>query len=321
METSRKYNIDNIRAILIFLVVFGHLLETVELPLKSFIYSGIYVFHMPAFAFVSGMCHKKTTGEKLLLKYLFPYLLFQVIYVLFENKIMHNSFEMQFSMPFWILWYLVALICWNVFAEALRFKSLKRMGVVLALLTITSLLAGFDDTIGFYLSISRTIVFFPFYYAGFYYGQAENKIAVGTETEMMKKYLSLFLVACSIVVVFAKRNIIEIIWLQSTTSYSIGNYSVWIRGLIFVGAIVWIFFLLEWIKDKKYPVLTQVGQNTYLIFVLHGFCVKGLSLVKWNRYIRMPLLLCLGIAFVIVLGLNYLSIGIKKIYKQHSGVK
>lgn len=60
METSRKYNIDNIRAILIFLVVFGHLLETVDFPLKSLIYSGIYVFHMPAFAFISGMCHKKS---------------------------------------------------------------------------------------------------------------------------------------------------------------------------------------------------------------------------------------------------------------------
>lgn len=244
-----------------------------------------------------------------------------MIYVWFENRIMHNSFEMQFSMPFWILWYLVALICWNVFSEALRFKSLKRMGLVLALLTITSLLAGFDDTIGFYLSISRTIVFFPFYYAGFFYRQAEKKIDVGTNTKLMKKYLSLFLVICSIVVVFAKRNIIDTIWLQSTTSYLNGNYSVWIRGIIFIGAIVWIFFLLEWIKDKEYPVLTQVGQNTYLIFVLHGLCVKGLSLVQWNRYLRLPGILCLCVAFVIVLGLNYLSIVLKKIYKQHSNVK
>lgn len=321
METSRKYNIDNIRAILIFLVVFGHLLETVDFPLKSFIYSAIYVFHMPAFAFISGMCHIKFTGEKLLLKYLCPYFLFQIIYVLFENRIMHNSFEMQFSMPFWILWYLVALICWNVFTEALRFKSLKRIGGVLVLLTITSLLAGFDDTIGFYLSISRTIVFFPFYYAGFFYRQAENKIDVGTNTKLMKKYLSLFLVVCCVAIVFVKRNMIDTIWLQSTTSYSNGNYSVWIRGVIFVGATVWIFFLLEWVENKKYPVLTKIGQNTYLIFVLHGFCVKGLSLVQWNRYLKMPGILCLGVALVIVLGLNYMSIGIKKIYMQYSNVK
>lgn len=316
MKTSRKYYIDNIRAILIFLVVLGHLFETVDFPLKSFFYNGIYIFHIPAFAFISGMCHKKFTGEKILLKFFLPYLFFQIVYVLFENKVMYNSFEMQFAMPFWILWYLIALFCWNVFSEALSFKNLKRMGLMLIFLICISLLAGYDDTIGFYLSISRTIVFFPFYYAGIIFIQVKNDMRCGSENKFLKKGISLLLIICCSVVIFVKRSEIESIWLQGTTSYSNGNYNIWIRGMLFIGAIIWILFLLEWVKNKEYPVMTRVGQNTYLIFLLHGFFVRGLSLVQWSEYLKNPVLACFIMAVGIVLGLGYASAGLKKIKEQ-----
>lgn len=313
MEISRKFNIDNIRAILIFLVVLGHLIEIVNFPLKSFIYSEIYLFHMPAFVFVSGMCHKKLTGEKLLRRYFLPYLFFQIIYVWVENTVIHNSFPVQFAMPFWILWYLVALICWNVSAEALSFKNEKRMCLMLVLLIGIALIAGYDDSIGFYLSMSRTIVFFPFYYAGVIFKQIRNQQDVSKNVQGIIKPLSLLLILCCVVIVFIKKESINTIWLQSTASYANGDYNAGIRGIVFVGAAIWIIFLIEWVKDKEYPILTLIGQNTYLIFILHGFCIKALSLLQWNNYLKLPFLSCLVASVVIVFGIGYLSFILKRI--------
>ena len=48
----RNYRMDNIRCILIFLVVFGHMLTWI--PKADTPYRIIYLFHMPAFLFLTG---------------------------------------------------------------------------------------------------------------------------------------------------------------------------------------------------------------------------------------------------------------------------
>ncbi|WP_368917457.1 acyltransferase family protein, partial [Staphylococcus haemolyticus] len=56
MDTKRDYFFDNARAILIFLVVFGHMIQpyTSESKYLSALYLLIYSFHMPSFLFISG---------------------------------------------------------------------------------------------------------------------------------------------------------------------------------------------------------------------------------------------------------------------------
>ena len=50
---AREYQYDNLRFLLIALVVLGHLLEiAVEFPQKEILYTLIYSFHMPAFLFL-----------------------------------------------------------------------------------------------------------------------------------------------------------------------------------------------------------------------------------------------------------------------------
>ena len=51
----RDYSLDNVRFVLIFSVVFAHLLEVCEPFTGSWlIYKFIYSFHMPAFIFLFG---------------------------------------------------------------------------------------------------------------------------------------------------------------------------------------------------------------------------------------------------------------------------
>ncbi|WP_394777737.1 acyltransferase family protein, partial [Undibacterium sp.] len=59
---SRNVTIDNIKGVLIFFVVFGHLIE-MHIEGDHFLHSiwiFIYSFHMPMFALVSGMFSKTT---------------------------------------------------------------------------------------------------------------------------------------------------------------------------------------------------------------------------------------------------------------------
>ena len=58
---KRNYKIDNIKALLIFLVVIGHFVD--ELVGKSDVFKCIYIFvysfHMPLFIFLSGYLSRK----------------------------------------------------------------------------------------------------------------------------------------------------------------------------------------------------------------------------------------------------------------------
>lgn len=51
---EREYQYDNMKFILILLVVFGHLLEYIRGDISENIYRIIYTFHMPVFVFISG---------------------------------------------------------------------------------------------------------------------------------------------------------------------------------------------------------------------------------------------------------------------------
>ncbi|EAD8587403.1 acyltransferase family protein, partial [Listeria monocytogenes] len=86
---KRESYFDNAKFILIFLVVFGHFLQTfiADYAGVRVLYIYIYTFHMPAFVLISGFFAKsfgkpgylKKTMKKLIL----PYVFFQLIYSIF----------------------------------------------------------------------------------------------------------------------------------------------------------------------------------------------------------------------------------------------
>lgn len=106
--------ICNIKAFLIFLVVFGHAIEPyIDRPEINIIYRLIYTFHMPLFVFVTGMsmknyrnCKNKFTGV------LKMYLICQPLFLLYDYLVNGNIGSI--IKPYWHLWYLNALVLWSV---------------------------------------------------------------------------------------------------------------------------------------------------------------------------------------------------------------
>ena len=81
---EREHSFDNAKAILIFMVVFGHLIEPLVLLDNriKFIYMIIYSIHMPTFIFISGyFCKENSNRLKKSVNLFLIYFIFQIIYI------------------------------------------------------------------------------------------------------------------------------------------------------------------------------------------------------------------------------------------------
>ena len=95
INKDRDYFFDNARAVLIFLVVLGHMIQpyTSESNYMLALYLVIYSFHMPTFLFISGYFAKhldkpnylENVAKKLLAPYAIFYAFFQ--FFCFSNSI------------------------------------------------------------------------------------------------------------------------------------------------------------------------------------------------------------------------------------------
>ena len=172
MTKERDYFFDNVKAVLMFLVVLGHLLlpihgESFLVVVKRL----IYVFHMPLFVFVSGYFAKTfyKNGRYNYRKLLYlgkAYLVFvvaiQLVYAIsgYQAFSQINLFS-QSGAP----WYLFAMIAWYLTIPAVHGRC---PALVLGLSLVLALGAGFFQEIGDFLCLSRIMVFGPFFYLGYY---------------------------------------------------------------------------------------------------------------------------------------------------------
>ena len=166
---SRNYFLDNYKAFLILLVVIGHFSEpcytnTLFLTVLKWI---IFSFHMPAFIFISGYFSKKDMGlEKLIQKLVIPYFVFELLYYFLYVFVIHKETGLYFNRPKFSLWYLMALFFWRIATP-----YVKKIPGNLFIAITGGLLIGFTQ-LGNFFSIPRTLFFYPFFLAGYYFQES-----------------------------------------------------------------------------------------------------------------------------------------------------
>lgn len=166
--SSRIQKWDILRFGLIFLVVLGHIADfsTRSNEYMRTLYLAIYTFHMPLFIFVSGLFAKKTVNEKRkdkIFGYLLLYFVLKFInFLYFWISAGKTSFSVftETGLP----WFMFALFAYSLITIAVKEFSPK---YVMVFAVILACLAGYDKNIGSFLCLSRIIVFYPFYYAGY----------------------------------------------------------------------------------------------------------------------------------------------------------
>ena len=265
---QRNFKYDNIKAILIFLVIFGHVLRPIiktNIDAKL-VYMAIYTFHMPAFIYVMGMFSRPKKNKIWL--FLSLYAIFQLLYTPFLHYLFGNPMKLTFIRPQWSLWYLIAAAAYTSLTFILPKKLSSTKSIICVFITSAiALLAGFCPWIDQPLALSRIIAFFPFFAAGKYgfFKPVEKKTHI--------KWLWLF-VALSLTVAYifwSKGNYND---LYRASGYVVTRCGWHLRAIAMVAAFCWIKTLLLFIPNKNIPFVTTIGKRTLPIYLMHGFIVK-----------------------------------------------
>ncbi|MDX8045060.1 acyltransferase family protein [Gracilibacillus sp. S3-1-1] len=271
---QREAYFDNAKLLFIFFVVFGHLIQPLkeQIELVHVLYQWIYIFHMPVFILVSGFFAKGSSEKgyllKLMKRILVPYFLFQLFYSIYYLVIGKSSWETPLYDPHWGLWFLLSLLSWHLLL--IMFKKLKPIyGIPLAF--GIGIVVGYMPFIGPSLSLSRTLVFFPFFLIGYWL----SKEQLFRWQTVNKKWGAVSVLAGMLLISFAAPEF-PAQWLFGSHSYQsldAATYGGLIRAMLYVVSTLMAFALLMLVPRKRYS-FTQLGQNTMYVYLLHGVIIQ-----------------------------------------------
>jgi fucose 4-O-acetylase-like acetyltransferase len=267
---------DNLKYIVITLVVVGHVVEPLidKIAWTKTLYISIYSFHIPMFAMISGRFSNTFTESahytRLMAKILFPYIVLELMYSSFHHFIFHTKeLSVGFLVPYWILWYLMSLFLWRVM---LPFFVQLKYPVVIAI--ILGLSCGLSSQFGYTLSFSRTFVFFPFFLVGYFL--RNNDIAWIHFNKV--RALTLVLI-CSFVAIISLTPLthMDVRWLYGSYPYgqlgAAWYLGILARGTIYIAATVVGLAVMSLTPCRK-CLFTSFGMYSMYAYLLHGFIVK-----------------------------------------------
>ncbi|MDD2490127.1 MAG: acyltransferase family protein [Bacilli bacterium] len=307
MEKKIDYFMENSKVILIFLVVIGHFtVMDYNFPrLTNLLFTS---FRMPAFIFVCGYFAKRHNLMKDLKKLLVPYLILQVIWFLYNTFCLQINDSFFFFRPAYTLWFLL-----SIFTMKQLVHFIDKLKYPLFTLFFIAIIAGYTSYIGTYLSLSRTIVFFPFFYMGFKFKRDQF---VNKTNNYQIKALAILLFIVLFIILYNNQTIFTRLLFFGNSSYSqiiseiypqtkINIYSGLLRvcQYIFSTIAMYCFFVLV---PKEKNKLSYIGHATLGVYIVHPFIVQALRYSGFYKIINNPfeIIMCYVIAIIITLILS-----------------
>lgn len=282
---SRDGLFDNIRCLLIFLVVFAHMFSPVshQNTAAQLIYKFIFLFHMPAFILISGYFSKNVEKcrENAVAKFLLPYcilnLLSSAINLYKSGKSWHL---LDLFYPRWGIWFLLVL-----FVYRLLLKDLVRVRYILPISFLIGLISGCFEAFDSDLALGRIFGFLPFFMLGYFLTPEHIE-----KIRKIPKWIPLFALAASVgFILFAHYNY-KLEWTEFLcfphqmlflrNSYHECKLSITegliARTAIYLFALAIIFALIA-LMPRKQTKLTTIGKNTMTVYVLHLFLLPHIK--------------------------------------------
>jgi fucose 4-O-acetylase-like acetyltransferase len=266
---KRDYYFDNLKFVLILLVVIGHTLEPLyETSLSAkIVYQFIYFFHIPLFVFVTGFFTKKMDkiGHLLAL-----YIIFEVLYTLMDFYLHDRSdLNIRFSLPYWMTWYLLAVVLWKI---VLPFFIRLRYPIITS--SVLAVLAGYAyKDLGYILSSLRAFNFFPFFVAGYYMKREYLDYLFRKPVKMA----SVLILLITFFLLFRYGQYLKCEWLWGSYTYKEMGITEWYAGVYRIAVASVTVVLSAAILSLTPGVKTwvsELGTRTIYPFLLHGFVIK-----------------------------------------------
>ncbi|EEQ59556.1 acyltransferase [Clostridiales bacterium 1_7_47FAA] len=263
-------------------VVFGHLIggkTSQEHNIYGILHYLIYSVHMPMFILISGyLSKKKWTYKKMLRNYILPYIIFDllwVVYSLIRGTV--SAAELNVLVPTYVYWYILCLCLMRIVAfTTVLNKIFLPISVVL---TIISPLIGKD--IWLVLSLGRVALLYPM----FYLGRSYLKEFVSKARE--KKITMVILMSACICgeLLLLRNHITDITW--ASHDYPL-NMTECLLKYVFMFFVVGVFTGLVALVPNRKIFLTKWGRNSLLVYLIHSFVIDVLKVVfgkinvEWN---------------------------------------
>ncbi len=317
---ERNYLLDNAKITLMFLVVFGHCLELINnSPIVQTLYLVIYCFHIPLFVLISGMLANTDITKKDLFRQvsslLIPLLIFEVLYELLEfvryGSLSHYTLNLQ---PYWLLWFLWSLFFWKLLLPVV---CCFRFPVVISI--IIAVVTGYCPQTGYYLGLSRTLTFFPF----FVLGHSLTPVFF----QRLQNYHRVFFIVPVLLafILFGYYfNDMPSRWFYGSLSYPALGVDEWYAGCIRLCIYVLSFLVgisVITLLPNKPLKITSYGERSLYIYIWHGFFIKLISAMGLIELLSvlgifgtLIVLLLLSVVITIILASKIVSLMTDKLF-------
>ena len=298
---ERIYKYDNVKALLIFLVVVGHLTSDYVTQFHSIRWFTlwIYTFHMPAFIFISGLMHKHyITEEQAALgangytKFR-PDKFFGLLFTAYGMKLFIYLFRLAIGQravfSFFVEpgapWYLIVMAEYEILLFLIRKVNWKAM---LPIAFAVSAIIGYFPAVGDFLSLSRMFNFLPIFLVGYY--MDTDKLTEFCENVKLKIGAWIIIIASIAICYFGPWKMYAMRkWFTGRRSYEFlsdffGNitpYAWAIRLGIWAIALLFTFSVIIVIPNRNMGLISKIGANTLNVYFWHRpicYWINGLGL-------------------------------------------
>lgn len=161
---------DNAKMALVTLVVVGHALALLPADgLGGRVYDFLYAWHMPAFVFVTGYLSRAFTYAperlwRLVRTVGVPYVIFESLMALFRLRLGGEELVDLYTDPHWPLWFLPALVLWRLVTPL--FRALPAAAAVLLAVAMCLWSGTIQGDVAETLDLTRVVGFLPFFVLG-----------------------------------------------------------------------------------------------------------------------------------------------------------
>ena len=304
---SRDPYFDNARAVLIVLVVIGHVIEMSSSGAARGLYTWIYAFHMPAFILVSGYLARNFTASakqcgRLLASVLVPYLIFDVLHSLVGAAVNGKAPQFSLGIPAFTLWFLFALVVWRLMVPLL--KVLRRPVLVAV---AVSLVAGLGTGTGSAV-LDRTLGFLPFFALGILLTpEGIERFKAATRGALPRIAAVLVLIgtlgAALLIRDTLPRSALYMKWGYVAVFDSNIEGLLWRAGILAVALLITVALLV--LVPAGQTAFTWLGEVTLYVYLLHGLLISPLrpTIASWDlRWPQVAALVAGAVLLTLLLG-------------------
>lgn len=260
---------DNIKAVMLILVVMGHTLDPFieqQDSLFRYIMQYIYLFHMPMFAFVTGYFTKNAekAREGAVKKILIPYIVAQCAYMLVAllfislGLVQYNAdvFRASLLLPTSPLYYLLCVFFWKIFI-----KDLNKLRWPVLFSVVVGVLISIIQNDEFHIGIGAAFSLLIFFILGVKCTKENIK-----KIRKLPKIIGVIILCAGIIpAYFLPYNFRNIRFTYHYVGLNSGIGIVY-RLLFYIIAVLMIFAIIN-VMPEKHNILSRIGENSLLVYI------------------------------------------------------